>query len=169
VVDAGYYDNYGVNLACGWLRECLRDDRRRGWYAAHVARVLLVQVRDNVSELSMNRADPAPSAPAARRPLATLGRWAGRGFQGITTPVHALLTARTSAMLFQNDADLETVTELYDRAFGDGFLTTIVFDLKADVSLSWYLTEEELALVRAQLESAAIRQKYRDVAGWLER
>ncbi len=168
VVDAGYYDNYGVNLACGWLRECLRDERRRGWFAAHVSRVLVVQVRDNVSELSMNRERPA-RRPAKGGPLATLGRWAGRGFQGITSPVHALLTARTSAMLFQNDADLETVTELYDRAFGDGFLTTTVFDLKADVSLSWYLTDAELALVRAQLESAGIRQKIRDVAAWLAR
>lgn len=169
VVDAGYYDNYGANLACGWLRECLRDDRRRRWFAAHVSRVLLVQVRDNVSDLSMNRERPADRDPAQPAPLATLARWAGRGFQGITSPARGLLTARTSAMLFQNDADLETVTELYDRAFSAGFLTTTVFELEADVSLSWYLTAEELALVRAQLESDAIRQKCRDVAAWLER
>ena len=165
VVDAGYYDTYGVGLACGWLRECLRSEERRRWLTTHVSRILVVQVRDNVSELSMRQDRRRPTAAAATSPVRGLLRWAGRGFEGITGPVHGLLVARSSTMLFQNDADLETVTELYDRAFGEGFVVTTAFELEGEVSVSWYLTREEQALVRGQLE--AVAQKYREVAAWL--
>jgi len=162
VVDAGYYDNYGLSLACGWLRESLREP----WFAPHVSRVLLIQIRDNVSALSVNpdreaqdRARIGAADTRARRVL--------RGLEGFTTPPEGFLAARESVMLFRNDADLEALTRLCDERVCEGFLTTTVFELKADASLSWYLARQEIETIRTQLESRAIAYKLRQVEHWL--
>jgi len=42
-----------------------------------------------------------------------------------------------------------------------------VFELKADVSLSWYLARQEIETIRTQLESRAIAYKLRQVEHWL--
>ena len=43
VVDAGYYDNYGVEVATAWIYQ------NRSWLAKNTAGVLLVQIRDSIS------------------------------------------------------------------------------------------------------------------------
>ena len=162
VVDAGYYDHYGLSLACGWLRESLREP----WFAPHVSRVLLIQIRDNVSVLSVNpdreARDRARIAAAGARASRVL-----RGLEGLTTPPEGLLAARESVTLFRNDADLEALTRLCDERVREGFLTTTVFELKADVSLSWYLARQEIETIRTQLESPGIANKLRQVEHWL--
>ncbi len=162
VVDAGYYDNYGLSLACGWLRESLREP----WFAPHVSRVLLIQIRDNVSALSVNPDREAQDR--ARIGAADTRAWRVlRGLEGFTTPPEGLLAARESVMLFRNDADLEALTRLCDERVCEGFLTTTVFELKADASLSWYLARQEIETIRTQLESRAIAYKLRQVEHWL--
>ncbi len=42
-MDAGYYDNYGVDVAAAWIL------MNREWLAEHCSGVLLVQIRDSVS------------------------------------------------------------------------------------------------------------------------
>ena len=44
VVDAGYYDNYGVNLAALWL------SKMRSWLEANTSGVVVIQIRDHVSQ-----------------------------------------------------------------------------------------------------------------------
>ena len=90
-----------------------------------------------------------------------------RGLEGLTTPPEGLLAARESVTLFRNDADLEALTRLCDERVREGFLTTTVFELKADVSLSWYLARQEIETIRTQLESPGIANKLRQVGHWL--
>jgi hypothetical protein len=162
VVDAGYYDNYGLSLACGWIRQSLREP----WFARHVSRVLVVQIRDNVSPLSVNPdREPADQQRIAATDERALG--IARGLEGITTPPEGLLAARDSVMLFRNDADLEALTKLADERLHPGFLTTTVFELKGDVSLSWYLTREEIGTIGTQVASPGITGKVRHVCDWL--
>jgi len=70
-------------------------------------------------------------------------------------------------MVFRNDAELETVMQLFDEAMGRGFCRTTIFELKGEVSLSWYLTRAEVEGIAGQLASAGIEGKLRDVREWL--
>jgi hypothetical protein len=168
VVDAGYYDNYGLSLACDWLLYAAVNHRE--WLEKHVSRVLVVQIRDNVSQLSVNpEVDPPPISKAPDGPrTSSLGERVGRALEGITTPLQGLFSARQSVMVFRNDGQLESVMRFFDRAFpGKDFVSSTIFELKGDVSLSWYLTEREIQLIETQATSKGIDQKIRDVHAWL--
>ena len=166
VVDAGYYDNYGLSLACEWLRECLTKEK--AWFTRNVARVLLLQIRDNVSELSVDGEASAEGHPQDRHRFGRLSSAVARGFEWLTSPITGLLSARESVMLFRNDAALEAATQLCDSELGPGFLTTTIFDFKGEASLSWYLTRAELAGIRDQAGSRGIGAKVARVFDWLE-
>lgn len=159
VVDAGYYDNYGVELACSWLRSLCEDAH----LPRRVSRVLLVQIRDNVSTLSVNpetedraqlRGDPGPLA---------------RGVQEVTSPIEAVLAARESVNLFRNDAQLEALVQLCGVRFGPSFLLTTVFEFRGEASLSWYLAEDEIHRMLQQATAPGIREKMVAIRQWLGR
>ena len=64
VVDAGYYDNYGVNLAAAWVWS------HRFWISTHTSGVLLVQARAFRNERRLKMLDEeilAPPSDKARR------------------------------------------------------------------------------------------------------
>ncbi|MDI3282153.1 patatin-like phospholipase family protein [Polyangium sp. 15x6] len=135
VVDAGYWDNYGVNLACGWLDELLRTD----WIEQNVSGILLVQIRDGIE-----RPEPAGD---------DFGDRIARALEGMTSPVSAVLSARESVMRFRNDEQVEAVARRFhlDKRFGGSFFQQVTFEFSGDAALSWYLTPEE----RKGLEDAA--------------
>jgi hypothetical protein len=174
VVDAGYYDNYGVELACSWLQRCFEHNRK--WIAERVSGILVIQIRDGESELSPEPADLAtgPGAAGATRsprwrPVAPTAESPGRlarSLRGLTSPLEGVLAARQSAMLFRNDAQLHAVRGLYATKFDPGFVATTIFELKADVSLSWALSSAELDLIGDQASSAGIRGKVGNVKAW---
>ncbi len=174
VVDAGYYDNYGVGLACSWLERCFEYNQT--WIENHVSGILIIQVRDGESALSpvpdhsteIAGAHPEsagwrPVPPAAAPPTGRLAR----ALQGLTSPPQAVLAARQSVTLFRNDAQLHTLRTLYAAKFGSAFVATTIFELKADVSLSWVLSDTELELIRGQAVSDGIAGKIRNVKTWM--
>ena len=174
VVDAGYYDNYGLNLITGWLRQVVLQDesiRRK------IDRVLVIQIRDNVSRLSVNpgMADSSKGAAAdrlldqgaePRRPLHRLFASLGRGLEGFTTPLTGLLSAREAVMLFRNDGELDALLGPRER---EPFVTTTIFDFKGEASTSWMLTTQETDGICAQARARGIEDKLDDVARWLGR
>jgi hypothetical protein len=181
VVDAGYYDNYGLNLMNGWLRQGLLCDRD---FRQKIDRVLVIQIRDNVSPLSVNPtaagtgslhpnpadrvSDSGPSMDQRaepRRPLNRLLTCLGRGLEGVTTPVTGLLAAREAVMLFRNDGELGALVPPDEDP---PFVTTTIFDFKGEASTSWMLTQQEIAGICAQARAPGIEAKLADVARWLE-
>ena len=119
--------------------------------------MLVIQIRDEVSELSVH-------ATSAAGPTSGGSAW-GRGFEWLTSPIAGGLAAREAGMLFRNDAALEGVT----AQLGPGFLTTTVFEFKGEASLSWYLTRTEIDTICAQAASAGIAAKVVAVGEWLAR
>lgn len=165
VVDAGYFDNYGLELACGWLRVLLQE--RRSILAERCSGILVIQIRDNVSELSVNPETPG-DLDELRQNASERDTAASRGLEGMTTPVEALLAARESAMLFRNDAQLELVATLCREAFRrDDFLTTTVFEFAGEASLGWHLTSEEVRALVEQADSVGIQGKLDAIRAWL--
>ncbi len=135
VVDAGYFDDYGVDLAVGWLFHHARN------LTNEYTKVLLIQVRDGLAEA--DRESPA-------RPPDT-SSFASRGTEEVISPVEAALAARESVMGYRNDRQLQTLDVLLNGLYGKDFFTTVLLENPAPVSMSWYVAEEELA----QLEEAA--------------
>jgi hypothetical protein len=126
VVDAGYYDNYGIQVAAAWL------EQNRQWCAQHTSGVLWVQIRDSSGE--RDRLDIKDERP---------GNWAlaMRGFQFFTSPLDAVVEARYTSAAFRNDTDVagpnEQFQESMQRLLADSgqFCTTVIFENSADVSI----------------------------------
>lgn len=88
-MDAGYFDNYGISLLCGWLRECVSTPERAALFAKHVSRALIIQIRDNVEPLGVNPgSDPAGSSAQASADAGPAA-WVGRALDGVITPPEA--------------------------------------------------------------------------------
>jgi hypothetical protein len=132
----------------------------------NISGILVIQIRDNVSELSVN-----PQSDAWREKLREPGAAGGsrllRALEGLSRPLNGLLAARESVMLFRNDSLLEGLSHLYSRAFGEDFLTTTVFEFGGDASLSWHLAPEEVGMLEAQATSKGIQLKLNAIESWL--
>lgn len=134
VVDAGYYDNYGVGLAASWLFNHL------DWVERHVSKVAIVQIRDGLS------ADDRLMTHPTDGPLSTLELAA----EWLTTPPAGLYQARVSANTFRNDNLLHLLHQrMHERFDGAVPFVTPAFEFPAgaDVSLSYCLTPAEGRLI----------------------
>jgi hypothetical protein len=144
VVDAGYYDNYGVNLAALWLA------KMRPWVKANTSGVIVVQIRDHVSQGARTEIDFDRLAGAS--PLDRATWYAGRelltpGLQAISTPLLGLTNARQWTMSFRNDEQVDLLDLLFDSETGSSFFRTVVFEGPIEVSLNWELSEGEKAIL----------------------
>lgn len=171
VVDAGYYDNYGVEVVTAWIYQ------NRSWLAKNTSGVLLVQIRDSISV--KERLDVA-EAPVS------FWETASRGFQFLTSPIDGVSSARSSSSSFRNDREVELLGDAFENLTRDGvkepkrFFSTVIFENSAsvtlnpppewpdkpeaasagvppqdeagtDVSMSWYLTRAERRSIRSAL------------------
>ena len=134
VVDAGYYDNYGVDLATAFLMTpAIRD-----WVLENCSGVAVLQAR----------AFPTGDGETPK------GRVA-RAFQWLSSPLEGVFRARASSQMFRNNQQLRRAKALYDEAKGEGFFESFAFEAAADASMSWYLPEDELRAMRALLPESA--------------
>jgi hypothetical protein len=122
VVDAGYYDNYGVNVACAWLH--LHQD----WLVKNTSGVVLVQISDSISR-NDRLGFPEPESDGWVKK-------AIRGFQFVFTPIDAVLAARTTSAMFRNDQAVAAVQETFTRTTNDpAFFSTVIFENSAEVTV----------------------------------
>jgi hypothetical protein len=135
VVDAGYYDNYGVNVAASWIYHY------RDWIRNNTSGVVLIQIRDSASE---------------RRRLyshAEKDTWnLAKGLEWLTGPLVGANNALQSIMSFRNDEQLETLNDLFNKGTSD-FFTTAVFESKVEIALSWHLTREDVRHILSGFDS----------------
>jgi len=145
VVDAGYYDNYGVNLSALWL------SKMSNWLHQHTSGVLVVQIRDQVSQGARTEIDfdrLSGSDSLLDRLLWHAGsRLLRPGLQALTAPLIGVSNARDWTMAFRNDEQVDLQDLLFDELSGRDFFRTVVFECPVDVSLSWNLTEREKAIL----------------------
>jgi hypothetical protein len=145
VVDAAYYDNYGVNLSALWL------SKLGGWLQANTSGVLVVQVRDKVSQGARTEIDF--DRLSGDGSLLDRLVWHGGsqlirpGLQAIATPLVGVTNARSWTMAFRNDEQVDLQDLLFDELSGRDFFRTVVFECPVDVSLNWKLTAHEKAIL----------------------
>jgi hypothetical protein len=135
VVDAGYYDNYGVTIAANWLEEILNSPSDRALFKEHVSGVAVVEIRDGLTDRGVR-----PDGIGKEQPNSALSR----GAEELSSPVEGLLSARDSVSLYRNDEKLDWLsTRFNNSAFGSEFFTNVLFQFSGRVPLSWYLTSQE--------------------------
>jgi predicted acylesterase/phospholipase RssA len=179
VVDAGYYDNYGVNLGAMWIFE------NRRWLYEYTSGVVLIQIRDSQSERGRREIeDPEPEPergiistvlrrmPFSSRTLDVFGKLSEsvrRGSQWITSPLEGLSTARQANMSFRNDEQAEILNNVINLdpespVTNQGFYTTVVFECPKEASLSWALTPQEKRDIQNGFEPNRTDPAYSDNA-----
>ena len=146
VVDAGYYDNYGVDLAVMWLHA------HREWIHACTSGVVLIQIRDHLGN-------------GQRTTLPTGWEELPRG-GGLTSPVEAVLRARESSMSFRNDELLSLVQDELN-ATEPCFFTTATFEFSETAPLSWALTARDTTQLRHAADSSTLAAQVTAVREWL--
>lgn len=120
VVDAGYWDNFGVHTAVTWI------ERNLPWLQQNTSGVVVIQIRDVQSEgANKDLRRWPPSFPL-------------RAYDEFVAPLIAALRARESTQIFHNDYDLRQLT----NATG-GFVTTVVIENPNRSVLSWSLTRRQ--------------------------
>jgi hypothetical protein len=153
LVDAGYYDNYGINLAVGYLLQ----DGVRQWIAANTSGVTIIQIRafalrDGLATGPSNSCGVAPASMPNEAPAGSISR----AFQWLTSPIEGVAAARGASMIFRNNQELRTAQLIY----GESFFRTFKFENTAQASLSWYLPKVELEDMRNDLDSAANKAEF---------
>tara|TARA_R110002072_G_scaffold303109_1_gene493968 strand:+ start:65003 stop:67126 length:2124 start_codon:yes stop_codon:yes gene_type:complete len=174
IVDAGYYDNFGVSVASAWLFHW------RDWLARHTSGVLLIQIRDSRTEVQR------------RHPEATESKVNGsisRGLSWLTTPLTAVMSARNSTNSFRNDEQLQSLQNVLqasrNRAWQKtrqgqplaaaeladirNFFVTTAFELDRSVSLSWTLTKDEIQEIKDSAERIEIEDRIAEIERWLHK
>jgi hypothetical protein len=153
VVDAGYYDNYGVNLAALWMTKL------RQWLAENTSGVLLIQIRDHVSQLARTQInfdlekDPEYGAFERITWLANRALFVP-GIYPLSTPLNGISSAQQWSMSFRNDEQVEVFDRILQEAFSakpPDFFRTVVFECPVEVSLSWKLDDHEERMIKSGL------------------
>ncbi len=140
VVDAGYFDNYGIDIASGFLE----DPDVRDWVQAKCAGVAIIEVRAFEGQ------------PLTRRPSALARAW-----HFLTSPPEALFSARRASQVFRNNQQLRALVDRFGRAEGAAgdFLRVFTLEAVSDVSMSWYLRLDELEALEGLLNEPSPEER----------
>ncbi len=121
VVDAGYFDNYGVYVSTAWLH------MNRDWLVDKTSGVLLIQIRDGLSVF--DRWDIDDRDPSISKLIA-------QGYQFLLSPIQGAAKARSTTGMFRNDRDVESLSDWFTLKTGHReFFTTIVLENPAGVGV----------------------------------
>ena len=153
IVDAGYYDNYGVSLAASWLTNA----NNRSWIRAHATKILLIQIRDGVDQpwrrLDQVEVDSS-SGPS-------------RSTEELSSPLEGLYNARVASSSFRNDNQLQLLNSFWTEFLGvsekspkrpdqqNRVFQVVNFELPERAALSWYLSTSERERVRGAMGTQA--------------
>jgi predicted acylesterase/phospholipase RssA len=146
VVDAGYFDNYGVSLAAS----ILFSKKNQDWMAENVSKVVIVQIRDGQSDDERRLQAIPDSSTRQKGPTSLLSR----SVEEITSPIEGLTNGRVGTSSFRNDGLLELLSTYFAQQRGEPksggmsvskrFFTVVNFEFPGHVSLSWHLSKGEI-------------------------
>jgi len=131
MVDAGSFDNYGIDLAAVWLYRHREAVRR---YCSGVA---VVEVRGFPLEAEKLGAGGGEGEGDGRAGL-VVGVMAE-----VCTPAEALVNARSAAAYYRNDQLLGILDAEFNAGRSDPFLVRAVLECPGPASLSWSLSARE--------------------------
>ena len=163
VLDAGYFDNYGMSIALGYLKQ---PDIVQ-WLADNTSGVILIQIKAYAAS-----AEPdAGMTETCREQPTSIDNWFTHAFSAIISPLEGLFNSRGASMVFRNDLELDSLKQLLGKTSDkDGNplrLDSVSFENAARASFSWYLPKRDLDCMRQQLAAPGITSQLRKLeAAW---
>jgi hypothetical protein len=148
VVDAGYYDNYGVDLATSWIYV------NQDWIRAHTSGVALIQIRAYPSEQEIQSIFGIPKERQGNKVTRFQDWLVNRiitSFQGLSSPLAGGLSAREWSMRFRNATQVRVLDDLLNRNRPPRLFETFVFENSTDFAMNWFLSENDIASMRASI------------------
>ena len=177
VVDAGYYDNYGVNLAAVWLaknQQAIRDN---------TSGVVLIEIRayrngyarwhfqDEETEKKYPGGKPGPDEDTPGQRQRRDRGAVETTLEGLSTPAEAIANMRERAAYYRNDELLDWLDREFNGPYEKGrpkgkpngaeFFTTVAFECEVDAALSWTLPRGEATVVAESFYSEPANRKMR--------
>jgi hypothetical protein len=129
VVDAGYFDNYGVNLASAWLY------KHRAAVRANCSGVGIVEIRGFPLE-DEKTGFPAGGCDGDEAPNPVI-----TALTGISTPAEALVNVRSAGAYYRNDQFLGVLDAEFNGGRGPApYLVRVPLECPGAAALSWTLT-----------------------------
>jgi hypothetical protein len=129
LVDAGYYDNYGTNLAVAWAFE------HREWIRDETSGLVLVQIR------------AYPNTNEEKKGKGGLGDWVfgllGSAFEWLTGPLEGVNSARDWTMLDRNDEQVRMLGDLFNKPNSKMF-ETVIFAHRGGAAMNWFIAPESI-------------------------
>ncbi len=172
VVDAGYFDNYGVSLAASFLF----SKKSAIWLKENVSKVVLIQIRDGQSD-DERRLEAIPDTATRGKGIGSL---VSRSLEELTSPLEGLNNGRVGTCSFRNDGLLELLSTYFEQLRGEPgsgqiphrqrFFTVVNFEFAGHAALSWHLSNGERAQIRRSFTDAEgadkLRKKIDDLLEW---
>jgi hypothetical protein len=122
IVDAGYYDNFGISTATAFISQY------EAWLRQNTSGVAIIEIRD--SSLQGSRCSPVSPKDG---PMVN-------AFGELTAPLIGAISSALTVQGYHNDNDEQRVSE----RFGPDFFTRVLFEYSGDdAPLSWSLTDAE--------------------------
>lgn len=150
VVDAGYYDNYGITTLTAYLNEPVIKD----WIEKNCAGAVIIEVSAFPSQ--------KPRDKDRHKILAAIGR----AFHFVSSPLKGAMSARSSAQKFRNDTMIrETINHYNKGIFAEHlFMRRFTFENQSkDISLNWSLPHHEMAAMQTELGKDHITQEFNEL------
>jgi hypothetical protein len=122
VVDAGYFDNYGVNLAALWLY------RNRAAVRKYCGGVAVVEIRAFPMEAEKQGFGVLRSAAVL-----------GTALSGVSTPAEALAVVQSAGAYYRNDQLLGILDDELNARDADPFFVRVSFECPYEAAMSWAL------------------------------
>jgi hypothetical protein len=146
VVDAGYYDNYGVNLAASWAYH------HRDWIARETSGLAVIQIQAYQTQGPKLDADQVEDIPPDHSTLSRFGGKLARSFEWLTSPVSGAGSARTWSMSFRNDEQVRQLDDFFNGKQA-GMFSSFVFENPVPFGMNWYITGQDIAAMVSTIET----------------
>jgi hypothetical protein len=145
VVDAGYFDNFGINFTAMWLYH------HRQQILDHTSGVLVVEIRAYPRREEKLRFEPAG---ADGRPQAESYNWAA---SEVTSPLEAIYNLYARGAYFRNDQLLHVLNETFNAGAPPARprFAVVTFECIEPAALSWTLPEHNYKELKAIFGGAA--------------
>ncbi len=136
LVDAGYYDNYGVNLAANWAYN------HRDWIVENTSGLALIQL--HAYETRTAKRNAFVVVERATNVRARLFHRFNRGFGWATDPgVAAVSASKKWSMSFRNDEQVRVLHDYFNSRAG-GLFAAFEFENPVDFAMNWFLSNDDI-------------------------
>jgi hypothetical protein len=143
MVDAGYYDNYGVSFSAAWLFSG-RHDR---WIRENASHVCIIQIRDGIS-------DKSRQLKKVRKDESTE---LSRAVEELFSPLEGLDNARVGSSSFRNDGQLELLTQYMVQKKVP--FQVVNFEFAGKAALNWRLSDEEIQSLKDEVKRPEFKSR----------